>query len=502
VKPEAGALNQAGAVADPLGQGETTTATISRGILWKLASQSTVQLFGLGVSLGVARLLAPSEYGAASLVLALAAFAVIFSDVSLGAVIVQRPSIGQAEASSLMWFSLVLGLVLTASFALLAPQLAALVGHREVESLLLGAAPIFAISTAGTVPTALLNRRMQFRVLELRTIAATVISSACALLIVLLGGGAWALVGQSLAQATVLTVLAWLGARWRPSFAASRGSLGSLAPSALYAAGSRALWTVAANIDNLLVGRYLGTAVLGIYGIAYNIVLIPLTRLATPIQEVAFPAFSALDSSAAVGRLWLRANAMLSAVLAPVMVALAVEADDFVSVVLGERWAKAGPVLRLLAIGGFLQLPIRLVSSALQARGHQRLFFALSSVTTGIFVVSFIVGLRWGAVGVAAAYAAAYGLAIPVLLVPALRKTGVEAGAFARSLGPVLAASVLMAVAMVGFHAIVPIGPLARLFSATALGVAVFAAVQLWRGRAIVADVQLLLAGLRENAPS
>src|SRR4051812_16231880 len=267
-------------------------------------------------------------------------------------------------------------------------------------------------------------------------ITATVGASTCAPLVALLGGGAWGLISQQLTQATLLTMLAWLAARWRPSFVVSRVHLGKLAPSALYVAGSRSVSTVGTNLDNLLVGRYLGTAALGVYGIAYNILLIPLTRLAVPIQEVAFPAFSSLESRTAVGRLWLRANVALFAVVAPVLVVIAVEADDFVHVVLGERWAKAGPVLRLLVIAGLFQVPTRLVPSVLQACGRQRLLFVLSVPATGTVVVAMIIGLRWGTVGVAAAIASAYAITLPFLITSVLRTTAVTVRDFSRTMSP------------------------------------------------------------------
>jgi O-antigen/teichoic acid export membrane protein len=482
---------------DRFERSHSSVGVISRGIVWKLGSQITVQVFGLGVSLGVARLLLPSEYGLASLALSVAAFGAIFSEVSLGAVLVQKRTVGQTDASSLMWFSVGLGLVLTIALALLAPALASLMGTDGLRPLLLGVAPVFLISTVGTVPTALLNRRMEFRRLELRTIAATVTSSVCALLIALAGGGAWALVGQQIVQVTMLTALAWIGARWIPSFVFSRKDLGGLAAFGLYVVGSRAFSTLGANIDNLLVGRYAGEAALGAYAVAYNVLLIPLTRLAVPIQEVAFPAFSLLGDPEAVGRLWLRANRALFALVAPVMLALAVETNDFVAVVLGQRWAAAAPLLRLLAIGGLLQSLIRLTPSVLQACARQRLLFIFSAGTAGVLVVAFVVGLHWGAEGVAAGFATATAIVLPVGLTTVIQATRVKATAVARSLGPVVAASALMTVVMIALRASVPFGSVMALVIVPAVGVVAFAAYLLWRAHDVMADLRTLARSLR-----
>jgi O-antigen/teichoic acid export membrane protein len=468
-------------------------------VLWKLGSQLTVQVLGFGVSLVVARLLVPSEYGLASVALALAAFGTIFSELSLGAALVQKRSLSQVEASSLMWFGILLGLGLTIAFALLAPALAALMANDHIQPLLVALAPVFLISTAGTVPTALLNRRMAFRKLELRMIAATVISSACSVVIAAAGGGAWTLIGQQLSFVSVLTVLAWLGAHWKPSLVLSRHDLRRLAPFGLSVVGGRVFSTAGANVDNLLVGRYLGSAALGAYAIAYNILLIPVSRLARPIQEISFPAFAALDDSAAVGRLWLRANGALLALVAPIMMALAVEADDFVHVLLGVRWDRAAPLLRLLAIGGAFQTLIRLTPSALQACARPRLQLAFAAAVATALIAGFVVGLHWGVNGVAAGYLSVNALAWPIGMAIVMRSTQMDFGRVVRAIGPVFAASALMCAAMVALRAIAPLSSVAALLVVPAAGVALFAGFLLWRADGLVSDLRLMARSMRSG---
>jgi O-antigen/teichoic acid export membrane protein len=478
----------------------TSAHVVSRGVLWKFGSQATVQIFGFAVSLGVARLLEPAEYGAAALALALSAFAIIFSDLTLGAALVQRRVVGQAEASALFWFAFGLGSVVSAAFALAAPALASLVGNPDVRPLLLGVAPVFLISTAGAVPTALLNRRMQFRTLELRMIAATVISAVAALGIAFAGGGAWALVGQQLVQVGLLTSLAWVAARWLPSLTFSRDHLRDVAPFGLYASGSRAFGALSANADTLLVGRFLGTVALGAYAIAYNVLLIPLTRIAGPVREISFPTFSALDNPAAVGRLWLRANRVLFAALAPVLLALAVEATDFVSVLLGDRWEAAGPVLRLLALGGLMQVVYAMETGVMQACGRQRLQFLFAGARAVVLVAAFAIGLRWGIDGVAAGYTIGEAVMVPFGILAACRATGLPVRAVGTSLRPVVAAGVVMAGAMIALRGWTSLSGLTALVLVPAAGVAVYVALLAWWAHDLKVD-SLNLARSLVKAP-
>lgn len=462
---------------------------VSRGLLWKLGSQTTVQIFGFAVSIGLARLLLPSEYGAAALALAFSAFALIFSDLTLGAALVQRRMVGQEEASALLWFSLALGLVVSTAFALLAPALASLVGNPSVRPLLIGVAPVFLLATAGTVPTALLNRRMRFRTLEIRTMIATATAAATALVIALAGGGSWALVGQQLVFFGLLTSLAWISARWLPSLSFSREHLGRVAPFGLYAAGSQTFGTVSSNLDTLLVGRYLGTAALGPYAIAYNVLLIPLTRLAAPVRQITFPTFAALEDHAAVGRLWLRANRALFAALVPVLLALAVEAQDFTTVILGSQWAAAAPVLRLLALGGLMQVLFSLDGSVLKACGRQRLHFWFAGARAAVLSVAFVIGLHWGINGVAAGFTIGETLMAPIGLLLVGRTTGVSVKAIWHSLLPVLAAAAVMSGVMVALRTATPLEGLPALIVIPAVGTAVFAGLLLWWSRDLRHDL-------------
>ena len=470
---------------------------VSRGLLWKLGSQTTVQIFGFAISSGVARLLTPAEYGAAALALAFSAFALIFSDLTLGSALVQRRTVDQAEASALLWFALALGLIVSTAFALLAPALASLVRNPSVKPLLVGVAPVFLLATAGTVPTALLNRRMQFRTLEIRMMVATATAATTALVIALVGGGSWALIGQQLVFFGLLTSLAWIKARWLPSLSFSRKHLGRVAPFGLYAAGSQTFGTISSNLDTLLVGRYLGTAALGAYAIAYNVLLIPLTRIAAPVREVTFPAFAALQDHIAVGRLWLRANRALFATLVPVLLALAVEAQDFVTVILGSQWSAVIPVLRLLALGGLMQVLFSLDGSVLKACGRQRLHFWFAGARAAVLVAAFVVGLHWGINGVAAGFTIGETLMAPIGLLAVGRTTGVSAKAIWLSLLPVLAAAAIMSGVMVALRTATPLEGLPALIVIPAVGTAVFAGLVLWWSRDLRRDVHTFARSVR-----
>ena len=139
--------------------------------------------------------------------------------------------------------------------------------------------------------------------------------------------------------------------------------------------GSGLVGYINRNADNVLVGRYLGSAALGAYSVAYNVMLLPIAQLTSPLQAALFPAYARVQrDEERVASIWLRVTTVVASLVAPAMVGLAVVAPDFVHVVLGQRWAAAAPVLRILAIVVLVDSISSLGQRTLQAMDRARTF--------------------------------------------------------------------------------------------------------------------------------
>jgi O-antigen/teichoic acid export membrane protein len=199
------------------------------------------------------------------------------------------------------------------------------------------------------------------------------------------------------------------------------------------------------NADNFLIAKFLGAASLGVYTVAYNAMFAPLSRIATPIQQVLFPAFARMvEDPPRVGAAWLRGNRLVAAVSVPAFVGLVVVAPDFVTGVLGERWHRAIPVLQLLCIAGLSQSLQSLNHSVLQALDRTGVLLAFMIFSTTVTVASFVIGLHWGVVGVAAGFAAARTIVLPIFSTIVCRVAQMNTLVFARSIWLPLEASAAM----------------------------------------------------------
>ncbi|MGH3004340.1 MAG: MOP flippase family protein [Gaiellaceae bacterium] len=428
---------------EPLGN---LRSRVLHGIAWKVVSQVVVQLSRVVVAIVLARLLSPHDYGLAAMVLVFAALIFIFSDLAFGAALVQRRSISEQDRSTAFWMTFAGGLAFTLIGLALSGPIARLYGEPEVRPLFAALSLSFFVTALGTTQKALLTREMDFRRLEVRLMVGTVAAAAAGIVVAAFGGGAWAIIAQQLVLAAVSTALLWLSSSWRPRLQFSVSSLRSMSGFTGNVLGTQILFYVSRSTDNFLIGRFLGSAAVGAYALAYNLVAVPLSRVGSPIQEVLFPVLSRLqDDRPALASAWLRVNRLVAALCLPALLGLVIVAPEFVVVVLGRKWEAAIPVIQILAWAGLLQSLQRVNSSVLQACNRTGTLFRFSIVASTMNVTAFAVGLQWGIVGVAAAYALTNTFLQPFYTWLTARTVGLSFASTMRSVSGVVQASLLMA---------------------------------------------------------
>jgi O-antigen/teichoic acid export membrane protein len=302
--------------------------------------------------------------------------------------------------------SFAIGSLFTVAGVAISGPVASFYGEPAVQPLFAVLSLSFVLTSMQVTQASLLQREMRFRELTLRRTASIMVGGVAGIVIAVLGYGAWALVGQQVAVSVVSTVLLWTLSSWRPRWTFSISSLRDLGGFSLNLFGARLVNFFNRNVDSLLIGRVLGSAPLGLYSVAYNIILMPLYRLVNPIQDVLFPAYSRLqDDRQRLAGAWLKVMELTGAVLFPALIGLIVVAPDFVPVVLGNQWRNAVPVIQVLAIVGLLQGMGVAGSRILEALGRPGIIFRVTVLELVALVPAIVIGLRWGVVGVAVGWA-------------------------------------------------------------------------------------------------
>ena len=408
--------------------------------------------------------------------------------------LVQRPSLTQTDKATAFWTSVAAGATFTVAGIAAAGPIAGFFDEPRLESMIVALSFTFLISAVGTTQSALLVREMDFRSLELRELAATAAGAAVALGGAMAGWGAWAVVSQQIATTAVTTILVWVVSPWRPTAVYSRRSLRWFAGFSANVLGTQVLTQLRTATPNVVIGRALGASALGTYVLAFNVILVPFNRIAVPIAQVLFPAMSRIQQDRVrLADYWRRSVLLLAAVAMPSLVGLIILAPEFVDTLLGDDWERAVPVLRLLAFVGLLQTLQFLNPVVLLTLDRTTLLFRWTILSFGAMLAALFIGLHWGIVGVAVAFAAAaavtetaYGwLTSRLLGIPFLRVVG--------DLARVGQATALMAAVVVAGRISlaamgVPSGM--RLLLLALLGAVVFVPALAWRAPDVVRDAR------------
>ena len=189
--------------------------TIS-GIGWSLFSQVGRQGFQLIIAIILARLLSPREFGLLSMVVIFTNFASIFSEMGFGASLIQKKEINENQLSSVFWFNVIAGLILTILFIICSP----LIANYYQEPILIPVTIVLSFNTLfssfSIIQNTLLVKQMDFKKLSFVEITSVGISGSIAIIMAFYGFGVWGLVAQSITLTIVTVILLWLLIRWRP----------------------------------------------------------------------------------------------------------------------------------------------------------------------------------------------------------------------------------------------------------------------------------------------
>jgi O-antigen/teichoic acid export membrane protein len=480
---------------------------VLRGVGWMMANQATGQVVAFITSIAIARLLMPHEVGEASEAIVFGSLALTIGDFGVATVIVQRPMLTEEDKATAFWVAMGLGVALTLLGVGLSWPISLLYGQPEVQPLFAVLSLNFLFTAPGIVPGALITRDLKFRALEVRTMIAVGASCVTSITLAALGFGPWAIIVGALVIAGVSTILLWRSTSWRPSWRFSRASLLEMREFAGHTVGSQMLTWAQSNLDNLLIGGVIGAAAVGAYSIAFAAALTPLNRIAAPITQVFFPAFSRMEDPRRIAAVWLRALRLIAFVVVPLMLGLVVISKDFVLTVFGHKWHAAVVPMQLLAPIGLMQALTALSQGIFQSIGNGRLLWRSTAAVSAISVAAFAVGLPGGISGVALAYLVASLIMQPGLMVITARAIDVPLRDVAGSLSGVLQAGLgMMAIvfgAREGLIALdVPTG--ARLAALIVVGALAYVPLVLWRApavRAELTDVARRRGGGDEPAP-
>ena len=355
----------------------------------------------------LARLLTPQDFGLVAMVLTVTGFLKVFNDAGLSTATIQREGITHAQVSNLFWTNIALGGGISLLVAALSPAIAWFYREPRLAAITLAICGTFLLTSSAVQHLALLKRQMRFQVVAAIEISSVLAGIVVGIVMASLHFGYWSLVGMQLSTTVVSCLLAWSFSRWRPQLPKRRSGTRSLLHFGANLSASSFLYSLARGSDNLLIGRVYGSAPLGLYNRASAILMRPVQQFMSPIEAVFVPVLSRLQTQPErYRRVVLQAYGIVAVASFLFTGLLLGVAQPLTLAVLGQKWEKAAPIFAGFTLVA-LYSPIGSVSTwLLTSQGRGREFLIAGSIGSSLTIVSFLVGLPYGPVGVALSYSA------------------------------------------------------------------------------------------------
>lgn len=447
------------------------------GVAWTTLAKVVSQATGIGVTLLLARLLTPRDFGLVGMVSVFSGFVALLGELGFGAALVQKSELEERHLSTVFWFNTAAGVLLGGAMAAAAPLLAEFYAEPKLVGLTRAVALSFVIMPLGAVHQAVLSRKLGFKSLAWVDTLVALLSAVVAVVAALRGLGPWALVLRSLTVAAAGVVGLWLAAGWRPRLSFDARALKELLgfSANLFAFNAVNYW--ARNGDQLLIGKVLGAASVGIYARAYSTMTMPISEVTSVLTKVMFPTLSRLQHRHDEFRaLYLRSLENIALLTFPLMAVLLAIANPFVLSVFGPNWAEVVPVLQVLCPVAAVQSIGTTAGWIYQATGRTDVLFRYGAIVSPLILGSIGVGVALGSpLTVAICYAVMNLVILPYpQFAVAGRLIGLRPGQVLAAVRASIAHSVLASVPAWAVGAYLPGPHLVRFLAGAVTGLAIY----------------------------
>lgn len=475
----------------------------ARGGAVTLASQALKFVLGMAVTVVLARLLTPQDYGLVGMVVVVTGFITLFKDIGLASATIQQAEINHQQISTLFWVNVGLSVATMLVTLAVAPLVAWFYGEPRLTGITMVFAAGFLFGGLTVQHEALLRRQMRFVALSVIDILSLLAAPAVSIVMAWRGYGYWSLVFGQLATAVTNAVGVWVVCGWRPGRPVRYSGVRTMLAFGGNLTGFAVINYFARGLDNILIGRIWGAAQLGLYARAYQLLILPIEQINAPVTAVAMPALSRLtDSPERYRAAYVRMLEKVALLTMPGIALMIATSEWVVRILLGPQWAETAYIYRLLGITALVQPIANTAGWLFISQGRTRDVLRWGVVSGFAVMAAIVAGLPWGAAGVAASYSIVSVCTYPGLFWFAGRKGPVRAADFYRAVAPAACAALSVLVALFFVRRwLGDVRPLVGLAvcSAAALALTLLTLIVLPAGRSALADFKdaALLLGRR-----
>lgn len=422
---------------------------VARGVAWTLGEKAGSMLLQMGVSIVVARLLSPDDYGVMAILTVFVTLMLVVVDSGFSQTLIRSSAPSQSDYRSVFFFNIVMSVVLYLLMVLLSPLLAryfSLPIISQIAPILFLLLPINALCV---IQQAIFTRQFRFDTLSKVVFLSSLISGVVAIVMALCGCGVWSLVGQRLMAMASKAAMLWWVSDWRPKESFSSSSLRAMAPYSLRLMATDLITSLYNNISQLFVGKIYSPQVLGFYNQGQKLKDVPVLATLQSVQNVTFPALSKIKSDEQkFSQSYRQLVAMVGFILFPVMAGLVAVAPPMFELLLGEKWMPSVPYFEVLCLSGLFMPLSAIAYNVLKVKSDGKIIVRLEILKKGIMTLILAMTIPLGVMAIAWGVVAMAFVEWLINSLAAARFTSVGVWRLVRALMPSLLLSALMLVAV------------------------------------------------------
>ena len=383
-------------------EGNSLKTKVFSGMLWRMGERISAQLVTFVISIILARILAPDDYGAIAMVMVFITIANIFVVNGFGSSLIQGKNVDNVDFSSVFYFNIAFSVFLYLILFFTAPLIASFYGMDVLCPVLRILGIRLIVAGVNSVQQAYVSRNMLFKKFFWSTLAGTVLSGIIGVIMAKMGMGIWALVAQYLVNTTTDTIVLWFTVKWRPQLVFSLKKLKKLFSYGWKLLCSGLLYQGSNEIANLIIGKKYTSADLAYYTRGNQIPSLIVNNVNTSISSVLFPALSKKQSDKdAVRSMTRRSIQVTSYIMLPLLLGVFATADQIVNCLLTEKWAFTVPYLRLYCLFYMIQ-PVQTANlEAIKAIGRSDVSLKIEIIKRSIYLLILIACVPFGVLAIA-----------------------------------------------------------------------------------------------------
>ena len=348
-------------------------------IKWELLNSAYGQVIQFILSIILARLLSPADFGIVALAYVVIRIAEIFADVGFSSALIQETNISDKAFSTVFWINVGMGVFFVALFQLIANPIGEFYGEVKVSSIIRVLGVVFLIDALGQVQSTQLRKNLNFKLINLINALAQTFSGIIAIILAFAGWGVWSLVIQTIIASLVNVVFLWFFGSWRPNFEFNFNEAKRLFQFGSYVFFSQLIGRISLRIDTILVGKFFSPSTLGLYNRADSLLALIRRYSSTSIIKVAFPYFSKVkDDDIFFINSYNRITGVIYYLGFLITGFLSFTGKELIILVYGQKWMMAGEYFEILCFIIFF-LPIStLMHNVLLSKGLSKFTFHMS----------------------------------------------------------------------------------------------------------------------------